>query len=107
MWTKRILRGNPLCNRGVAYFDFDRNAKLKETFNEDVSPAYLIPLLSHLSGQTIVKGHTLIVFDEVQICERALTSLKYFCDEAPEYHVIAAGSLLGVAVNRKEFSFPV
>jgi len=91
----------------VAYFNFERNAKLKETFDEDISPAYLIPLLSHICGQTIVRERTLIVFDEVQICERALSSLKYFCEEAPEYHIIAAGSLLGVAVNRKEFSFPV
>jgi len=49
----------------------------------------------------------LIVFDEVQLCERALTSLKYFCEDAPEYHIIVAGSLLGVAVNREKFSFPV
>ncbi|MCL2109951.1 MAG: DUF4143 domain-containing protein, partial [Oscillospiraceae bacterium] len=75
--------------------------------DEDVSPAHLVPLLSHISGQTIVKEKTLIVFDEVQVCERALTSLKYFCEEAPEYHIIVAGSLLGVAVNREEFSFPV
>ena len=80
---------------------------MHETFDEDISPAYLVPLLSHISGQTIVREKTLIVFDEVQVCERALTSLKYFCEEAPEYHVIVAGSLLGVAVNRKEFSFPV
>jgi len=91
----------------VAYFNFERNEKLKETFNEDISPAYLVPLLSHISGQTIVKEKTLIVFDEIQACERALTSLKYFCEEAPEYHIIVAGSLLGVAVNREKFSFPV
>ena len=91
----------------VAYFNFERNEKLKETFNEDISPAYLIPLLSYISGQTIIKEKTLIVFDEIQVCERALTSLKYFYEEAPEYHIIVAGSLLGVAVNRKEFSFPV
>ena len=91
----------------VAYFNFERNEKLKEIFIEDISPTYLIPILSHISGQTIVKGRTLIVFDEVQTCERALTSLKYFCEEAPEYHIIVAGSLLGVAVNRDVFSFPV
>ncbi|MCL1903350.1 MAG: ATP-binding protein [Oscillospiraceae bacterium] len=91
----------------VAYFNFERNKKLKEVFDDDISPDYLIPLLSHILGQTIVKEKTLIVFDEVQICERALTSLKYFCEEAPEYHIIVAGSLLGVAVNREEFSFPV
>ena len=49
----------------------------------------------------------MIVFDEVQLCERALTSLKYFCENAPDYHIIVAGSLLGVAVNRAKFSFPV
>jgi len=91
----------------VAYFNFERNEKLKEIFIEDISPTYLIPILSHISGQTIVKGRTLIVFDEVQTCERALTSLKYFCEEAPEYHIIVAGSLLGVTVNRDVFSFPV
>jgi len=91
----------------VAYFNFERNEKLKETFNEDISPAYLIPQLSYISGQTIVKEKTLIVLDEIQVCERALTSLKYFCEEAPEYHIIVAGSLLGVAVNRQKFSFPV
>jgi predicted AAA+ superfamily ATPase len=49
----------------------------------------------------------LIVFDEVQLCERALTSLKYFCEDASEYHIIAVGSLRCVAVNRSNFSFPV
>ncbi|MDD4397715.1 MAG: DUF4143 domain-containing protein, partial [Sphaerochaetaceae bacterium] len=73
----------------------------------NISPDYLIPILSHIAGQTIVKEKTLIVFDEVQLCERALTSLKYLCEDAPDYHIIAAGSLLGVAVNRARFSFPV
>ena len=91
----------------VAYFNFETNPKLNDTFAENISPDYLIPILSHIAGQTIVKEKTLIVFDEVQLCERALTSLKYFCEDAPEYHVIVAGSLLGVAVNRAKFSFPV
>lgn len=91
----------------VAYFNFETNPKLADTFAENISPAYLIPILSHIAGQTIVREKTLIVFDEVQLCERALTSLKYFCEDAPEYHVIVAGSLLGVAVNRSKFSFPV
>lgn len=91
----------------VAYFNFETNPKLNETFEENISPDYLIPILSHIAGQTIVKEKTLIVFDEVQLCERALTSLKYFCEDAPDYHIIVAGSLLGVAVNRKNFSFPV
>ena len=91
----------------VAYFNFQTGSALTKTFDEDIRPSYLIPILSHISGQTITKGRTLIVFDEVQLCEQAVTSLKYFCEEAPEYHVIAAGSLLGVAVNRKKFAFPV
>lgn len=91
----------------VAYFNFESNPKLANTFEENISPDYLIPILSHIAGQTIIKEKTLIIFDEVQLCERALTSLKYFCEEAPEYHIIVAGSLLGVAVNREKFSFPV
>ena len=91
----------------VAYFNFETNPKLNETFDENISPDYLIPILSHIAGQTIVREKTLIVFDEVQLCERALTSLKYFCEDAPDYHIIVAGSLLGVAVNRAKFSFPV
>ena len=91
----------------VAYFNFETNPKLIETFAENISPSYLIPILSHIAGQTIVTEKTLIIFDEVQLCERALTSLKYFYEEAPNYHIAVAGSLLGVAVNRKQFSFPV
>jgi len=91
----------------VAYFNFESEPKLSKTFEESISPDYLIPILSHIAGQTIIKGKTLIIFDEVQLCERALTSLKYFCEDAPEYHIIACGSLLGVAVNRDRFSFPV
>ena len=91
----------------VAYFNFQTSEALSSTFAESISPSYLLPILSHISGQTITKGRTLIVFDEIQLCERAVTSLKYFCEEAPEYHVIAAGSLLGVAVNREKYAFPV
>ena len=91
----------------VAYFNFETNPKLNETFKENIDPDYLLPILSHLAGQTIVKEKTLIIFDEIQLCERALTSLKYFYEKAPEYHIIVAGSLLGVAVNRSSFSFPV
>ena len=91
----------------VAYFNFETSPRLAQTFAEDISPDYLIPVLSHIAGQTIVRERMLIVLDEVQLCERALTSLKYFYEDAPEYHIIVAGSLLGVAVNREAFSFPV
>ena len=105
--TYSILEFGRTHYENVAYFNFETNPKLNETFNENISPDYLIPILSHIANQTIVKGKTLIVFDEVQLCERALTSLKYFCENAPDYHIIVAGSLLGVAVNRTKFSFPV
>lgn len=91
----------------VVYLNFETNPTLLETFNESISPSYLIPILSHIGNQSIVREKTLIILDEVQLCERALTSLKYFCEEAPEYHIVVAGSLLGVAVNRQQFSFPV
>lgn len=105
--TYSILEFGHSHYENVAYFNFETNPKLNETFKENISPTYLIPILSHIAGQTIVKEKTLIVFDEIQLCERALTSLKYFCEDAPDYHIIVAGSLLGVAVNRSKFSFPV
>lgn len=91
----------------VAYFNFETDPLLIKTFDENINADYLIPILSRMAGQTIIKDRTLIVFDEIQLCERALTSLKYFQEEAPEYHIIVAGSLLGVAVNREKYSFPV
>lgn len=105
--TYSVLEFGRTCYENVAYFNFETNPRLNQTFEENISPDYLIPILSHISGQTIVREKTLVVFDEVQLCERALTSLKYFCEEAPDYHIIVAGSLLGVAVNRAKFSFPV
>jgi predicted AAA+ superfamily ATPase len=105
--TYSILEFGRTHYENVAYFNFETNPRLAETFEENISPDYLIPILSHIAGQTIVREKTLIVFDEVQLCERALTSLKYFCESAPDYHIIVAGSLLGVAVNREKFSFPV
>lgn len=105
--TYSILEFGRTHYENVAYFNFETDPKLNETFEENISPDYLLPILSHIAGQTIIREKTLIVFDEVQLCERALTSLKYFCENAPEYHIIVAGSLLGVAVSRARFSFPV
>lgn len=105
--TYSVLEFGRKSYENVAYFNFETNPRLNETFEEDISPGYLIPILSHIAGQTIIREKTLIIFDEVQLCERALTSLKYFCEDAPDYHIIVAGSLLGVAVSRSQFSFPV
>ena len=105
--TYSILEFGRKNYENVAYFNFEMNPKLNETFKENLSPDYLLPILSNIAGKSIVKEKTLIVFDEIQLCEEALTALKYFYEEAPEYHILVAGSLLGVAVSRKKFSFPV
>ena len=67
--TYSILEFGRTHYENVVYFNFETNPKLNETFEEDISPDYLIPILSHIAGQTIVKEKTLIVFDEVQLCE--------------------------------------
>ena len=92
----------------VAYFYFDNNPDLCELFENGIrSIASLMVNLEAYANQTITPENTLIVFDEVQNCGAALNSLKLFQETAPEYHVIAVGSLLGVALNRKGYSFPV
>lgn len=92
----------------VVYFHFEGNAEtLNRIFESDLNTRRIIEELSAYCRQSIFPEKTLIIFDEIQACEKALTSLKYFCEEAPEYHVVAAGSLLGLAINRGKFSFPV
>lgn len=89
------------------YVNFERMPVVAAYFDGDLSPERLIRCLEEYFSVKIIPGDTLLIFDEVQSCERALTSLKYFCEEAPEYHIVAAGSLLGVAIHREKFSFPV
>ncbi len=91
----------------TVYVNFERMPMVAEYFDGDLTPDRIIRLLEEYFSIKIVPDETLIIFDEIQACERALTSLKYFCEEAPEYHVAAAGSLLGVAINREKYSFPV
>lgn len=91
----------------LAYIDFSRDTRAAALFDASLAPAELVPKLEVFLHTLIDPDRTLIVFDEVQLCERALTSLKYFCDDAPQYHVVAAGSLLGVALKRERYSFPV
>ncbi len=88
-------------------FDFDRHPELKSLFQTTKSPDRLIKDLTLYCEQPIVPGKTLIIFDEIQECEEALNSLKYFCEDAPQYHIIAAGSLLGVAVKKRKMTVPV
>jgi predicted AAA+ superfamily ATPase len=89
------------------YLNFEANSRLQAVFENDLSPARILLELSVMMGVKINKHTTLLFFDEIQACERALTSLKYFCEESPDYHIIAAGSLLGVALHREQYSFPV
>lgn len=91
----------------VFAIDFSAQQNICALFEEDITPQALLPQLEALMGIEIDPETTLLFFDEIQACPRALTSLKYFCERAPEYQVIAAGSLLGVALGRKDFSFPV
>ena len=105
--TYSLLEFGRTCYDNVAYFNLESMPKLGEIFENNLTPSALLPVLSHISGTGITKQNTLIIFDEVQKCEKALTSLKYFYEEAPEYHIAVAGSLLGVAMSREEFSFPV
>lgn len=93
--------------KNVAYFNMEDSVETSAIFDRDLKPERLIRELSAKSGHTILKGDTLIIFDEIQANERALHSLKYFCEDAPEYHIVATGSLLGVALNREKYSFPV
>lgn len=90
----------------VAYFNFDENPEYREFFSSTKDVSRIIPNLAMAGGQDITAGKTLIVFDEIQDCPEVLNSLKYFCENAPEYHVASAGSLLGIALA-KPSSFPV
>lgn len=93
--------------KNTVYFNLEDSLELSSIFERDLDPKRLVRELSVLAGQSIFEEDTLIILDEIQACERALTSLKYFCEKAPGYHIIAAGSLLGVALNREKYSFPV
>ena len=93
--------------RNVAYFNLETNQAISSYFSENIDPVHILRFLETESREQIVPGETLVVFDEIQSCPRALTALKYFNETAPDYHVIGAGSLLGVAVNKESFSFPV
>lgn len=89
-----------------AYFNFDEEDELKSIFEANKNPQRIIELLSMIDGEKILPGKTLIIFDEIQECPEALNTLKYFKEKANEYHVIAAGSLLGTLLAQPK-SYPV
>ena len=90
----------------TAYFNFDENEEYQQFFETTKDVDRILQNLMLASGQKIVPEKTLIIFDEVQDCPKVINSMKYFCENAPQYHIACAGSLLGIALA-KPSSFPV
>ena len=90
----------------VAYFNFEETAALNTVFEKGYDVKRIVFELGLFDGKTITPGSTLVILDEIQECGKALTAMKYFCENAPEYHIVCAGSLLGIALQ-KQLSFPV
>lgn len=94
------------CFKNTAYINFDSDVRMRRIFEEDYDIQRIIRMINIETGERIIPEETLIIFDEVQEAPRAISSLKYFCENAPEYAVVSAGSLLGVAIH-EGVSFPV
>lgn len=90
----------------IAYFNFDEQGELSSFFETTKDVKRILQNLTMVNGKPILPERTLIIFDEIQECNKALNTLKYFCENAPEYHVACAGSLLGITLS-KPSSFPV
>lgn len=95
------------CFEYVAEFNFDKVEELASVFEKTKDVSRILKELTLYTEAPIEPGKTLLIFDEIQMCEGALNSLKYFCEDAPQYHIIAAGSLLGVAIRQKKMAVPV
>lgn len=95
-----------LCYESCVYFNFDEEDALRSIFETSKNPQRILELLSMIAGEKILPGETLILFDEIQECPEALNTLKYFKEKANEYHIIAAGSLLGTLLAKPK-SYPV
>ena len=94
------------CYPDVAYFNFEENNALAKVFDSDFDVDRILFELGLIRGKTIKPESTLVILDEIQECGRAITAMKYFCENAPQYHIVCAGSLLGVAIQKQQ-SFPV
>jgi predicted AAA+ superfamily ATPase len=105
--TFEIKRFGASHYKNMAYFNFEEDSALHRIFEPDFAIARIIHELSLLFGRTIDHRDTLLVFDEIQRSNRALTSLKYFAEKAPEYQIIATGSMLGLSLGTGTYSFPV
>lgn len=103
-WLMREFGRNNF--KDVFYLNFENTPGMDELFSGEIQPQRIIDYLSALHGKRIIANETLMIFDEVQEVPRALTSLKYFAEEAPDYAICCAGSLLGIALH-KNTSFPV
>jgi len=90
----------------TAYFNFDKNDELQDVFEGTKDVERILGKLAVYSRSPLEPQNTLIIFDEIQECNKALNSLKYFCEDAPQYSIVAAGSLLGVSLSKGD-SFPV
>ncbi len=104
--TSLLKTFGTLAFEGVAYFNFDEQPDLKQFFEQTKDVNRLLDNLSLVHGSTIKPETTLIIFDEIQECKPALNALKYFCENAPQYAIAGAGSLLGITLNNQA-SFPV
>lgn len=93
--------------KNMCYINFEKNSQFSAIFDYDFDIKRIMHEIEILSKQKISIGETLLVFDEIQECPRAITSLKYFCEEMQELHLVCAGSLLGVALKQNNISFPV
>jgi predicted AAA+ superfamily ATPase len=91
----------------VVYLNMEIEGAIAGFIENDLSPQKILQFIESTKRQEIVPEKTLIFFDEIQACERALTALKYFFEQTPGYYIVAAGSLLGVAIHRAKYSFPV
>lgn len=92
--------------KNVAYINCDNNAMVQDLFASDYNIERIVLTISALTGVDVKAGETLIILDEIQELKRGLSSLKYFCEDAPQYHVAVAGSLLGITLHQGE-SYPV
>ncbi|MBT4969796.1 MAG: AAA family ATPase, partial [Bacteroidetes bacterium] len=92
--------------KNYIYLNFEQDSNLESIFNHSLNPLEIVENIGLYLGQKITSDETLVFFDEIQVSPRVLSSLKYFQEQTPEFHIIAAGSLLGVSIG-KESGFPV
>jgi predicted AAA+ superfamily ATPase len=95
------------CFENIVHLNFEESENASAIFDYDFDVNRIVSELGYLTGKRIIPGETLLFFDEIQNCPRAITALKYFNEKKRELHVVCAGSLLGVAIKRNKVSFPV